>query len=156
MEPQLIAAGSLWPVFQGHIFRFQLHFADVGEAEAELGSLLQLCPGSWGCHSSSLGTMCSVSIIWRPIKSVKTLGKGLWCCTGKINTCRAVRILACCSELCSLLVLALSSLLFIIVGYWQDVVAASSVLLDCVISRGHWVLSLISPTSSIQVLFIPI
>lgn len=63
MEAQLSAAGSHWPVFQEHIFRFQLHFADVGEVETELGSLLQLCPGSWGCHSSSWDTACSVSII---------------------------------------------------------------------------------------------
>lgn len=70
MEAQLSAAGSHWPVFQGHIFRSQPHFADIVGAEAELGSLLLLCPGSWGCYSSSLDTMCSVSIIGRAINTV--------------------------------------------------------------------------------------
>lgn len=69
MEAQLSAAESHCPVFQEHICKFQHHFADIGEAEAELGSLVQLCPGSWGCPSSSLDRMCSGSIICRPINT---------------------------------------------------------------------------------------
>lgn len=92
MEAQLSAAGSHWPVFQEHIFRFQLSLAPFCSS-AQVPGAVTAAAGTQRAQWASFEGPLTLLV-------AAMLGKWLWCCTREINTFKAVRILVCCSELC--------------------------------------------------------